>query len=490
MQTLHVLRATSFKNGIFCATGLFVLAVFLLCGCSAGDQTGANAYQCFYDYAISKASQPTFDARLFWSPDSSSQTGSATGNRLDVYVSVKKSRLNYEKQGSSYRASYVCVIRLIRNDENPVTKEIDRTIMENTYPGSNNNSYDAFLQSFAITSGKYRVEVSVGDEEAKWKTIRVYHVDIPETSGTNSVMGNILILARYDSTGNGRKITPFILSNVGLLPDTINFFTVVASKQSSLDSVFFFLYTLHRHGYNTINMNLGAYVNQQMGYDPCSHETDTVLIYNYSALVRLNKGYAFIFGAIPKPPIGNYLLKILARPELTSGNGANDTLSSKYYFHVYNQDFPDITDNPMEMVNSLNYIATINEIKKIVDVKTDSAIKTNLLNFWKDHGGYDKMARYYQTVGEANRFFTNNCIEGWRTPMGMFYIVCGPPDNVDCEGTWNERWSYIQSSSQNSMTIAFRLAKDTQDIDNRFYWVDNVYSTADLWDYYVAKWRY
>ena len=114
----------------------------------------------------------------------------------------------------------------------------------------------------------------------------------------------------------------------------------------------------------------------------------------------------------------------------------------------HNQDFPDITYNPMEMVNSLNYIATINEIKKFVDVKTDSGIKTNLQNFWKDHGGVRSNAQDIETVGEANRFFTNNCIEGWRTPMGMFYIVWGPSDNVDCEGTWNERWSYIQYLSR------------------------------------------
>ena len=484
MQTLNVLKATSFS------LTFLILAAFLLCGCSASNQTEINAYQCFYDYAISKAGQPTFDARLFWSPDSSSRTKSLTGNRLDVYVSIKKSRLNYAKQDSSFRASYVCTIRLIKNGEDLVTKEFDRTIRQNTYPGLNDNSYDAFLQSFPVESGECRVEVSVSDEESKLKAIKVYQVNIPETSNANSVMGDILFLARYDRLGGGRKITPFILSNVGLLADTISFFTVVAAKAASLDSVSFFLYTLRRDVRNTINMNLQAYVNQQMRYDPCSYGTDTILVYKYSTVAKLNEGYTFIFGAIPKPPIGDYLLKVLARPEAFNETDANDILISKFYFHVYNQGFPGITDDLMEMVNSLNYIAATSEIKKIVEVKTDSAIKANLLNFWKDHGGYDKMARYYQRVGEANRFFTNNCIEGWKTPMGMFYIVCGPPDNVECEGMWDERWAYIQSSAQSSMTIAFRLGKETQNIDDRVYGIENIYSTADLWDYYVNEWRY
>ncbi len=165
-------------------------------------------------------------------------------------------------------------------------------------------------------------------------------------------------------------------------------------------------------------------------------------------------------------------------------------MASTLSFHVYNRNFPDISDDILEMIGSLNYIALPNEMKKIVAVQTDSAIRVNLLAYWKDHGGYDKMARYYRRVGDANRFFSSNCIEGWRTPMGMFYVVCGPPDNVDCEGAWSENWSYVQSSMQATMTIAFRLARETENIDDRYYEIENVYSTTDLWDYYVNQWRY
>ncbi|MGO9482730.1 MAG: hypothetical protein ACLP05_13250, partial [Candidatus Kryptoniota bacterium] len=345
MQTLNALTATSFRGSTFCVSIILVLAAFVLSGCSAGNQTESNPYQCFYDYATSKASQPDFEAKLFWSPDSSLQDGSWIGKRLDVYVSVKKSSLNYLKQDSSFSASYVCTIRLTKNGENSVTKEIDRTIRQYSYPNLKANSYDAFLQSVPVTSGDYRVEISVGDEEARWKAVKVYEVDIPATSNVNSVMSDILLLARYDTVGGVRKIKPFILSNAGLLPDTISFFTLVASKKLSVDSVSFLLYSLHKRVNNLINMNLQTYINQQMINDPCSYETDTILVYEYSTAVRLSQGYTFIFGAIPKPPIGNYLLKVFARPEAISESDTGDTSISKLYFHVYNQDFPDVTDD-------------------------------------------------------------------------------------------------------------------------------------------------
>jgi GWxTD domain-containing protein len=483
------------SNCIVSAITLLALLIGLgLFGCASSNQTGGNPYQCFYDYAISKSSRPSFDATLFWSPDSMV----STGNRLDVYVSVKKARLNFEKENdSSFRASYVCTIRLDKvgehmggQEDSVISKEIDRTLRQKNYPGSNDNSYDAFMQSFAVSDGEYRVSISISDDQGRWKNSKIYNIVIPNTSNMNTVMGDILLLARYDSLDAGRKITPFILSNAGLLSDTIHFFTVVSSKISCADSIFFYLFGLRNHVNYSVDMNFMAYLNQQTRYDPCSYGVDTVLIYRYSSVSQLNAGYTFIFGTIPKPPMGRYLLKIFVRPNAVSGSNSNDELGSQFLFHVYNQSFPEITDNLVEMVNSLHYIAAPNEIKKILLGRSDSLIKMNLLSFWKDHGGYDKMERYYRRVGEANRFFTNDCVEGWKTPMGMFFVVCGPPDNVECTGAWDEKWSYIQPSTQNYMTINFRLANNAQNIDDRFYGIENIYSTADLWDYYVNQWRY
>ncbi|MCL4509994.1 MAG: GWxTD domain-containing protein [Bacteroidetes bacterium] len=465
MPTSSVFKATSFS--------LALAAVFILEGCGASGET--ELYQCYYTYETSKSSLPGFEARLFYSPDSA-------GQRLDVYVSVKESRLKYERQGDIYRASYISSVRLVQKEQVPITKEVSRVIKRNSYPEDLDNSYDAFLVSFNVKPGEYSVEVSVNDEESKQKAVRIYDLTVPDISDKKLALSDILLLARYDTSGQSRKITPFIMSNAGLLPDTIKFFTVVSSKNPSVDSIFFYLYKLRSRDYYFPNFSVQTFSNQPSTYDPCSEKKDTVLIYSYWTTASLNRGNSFVFGVVPKPPVGNYLLKVAAKDE------SKDSAMALLDFQVRTKNFPDISDDLPEMVSSLNYIASSYELKKIVEAKTDSAVKGNLLKFWKDRGGYDKMVQYYHRVAQANQYFAN-CVDGWKTPMGMFYIVCGPPDYVECQGAWNEKWVYSEPSTQSSMMVVFRLTRETINPDDRFYRIDRVYSNADMWGYYVNKWR-
>jgi len=463
------------RDGRRNAFTILASAALMLSGCSSSNQTETTSYQCYYDYVNSKAALPEFDGRLFWSPDSA-------GARLDVYVSVRESRLKYGRENNSFIASYSCVVLLSGNGGAPISKEIDRNVILASYPEADQNSFDAFLVSFPIKSGEHNVQISVTDNGSRQKASRFYTINVPDVVDKPLVLSDIMLLARYDSLVQGRKITPFILSNVGLLPDTLKFFTVLSSKKSSEDSLFIFAYRIINKEPNvpTFNVQMSAY--QPMAYNPCGNDVDTVLVYRHSTAIDSKEGLSFVFGSLPKPPPGNFLLKVSAT------NNLGDSATTSLKFQVHDKDFPKISDNLHDMVNSLNYIAAGVEIKKILSEKTDSSVKANLITFWKDHGGLAKMVQYYQRVSLANQLFTS-CLEGWKTPMGMYLIVCGSPDYVECVGEWDERWSYYQSSSQNSMTVIFRLAQETPNIGDRFYRIEQVYSTVDLWDYYVNQWR-
>jgi GWxTD domain-containing protein len=452
---------------------LFAGLLLVLQSCSSSNQTETTAYQSYYDYVNAKAALPDFNCKLFWSPDSS-------GPRLDVYVSVKESRLRYNRDSNSFSASYTCLVRLSGNVT--LSKEIDRKVVLSAYPGPDQNSYDAFFISIPINVGEHSVQISVTDNESKQRASKSYSIEIPEIFGRPIVLGDIMFLARYDSLGQGKKITPFILSNVGFLSDTLKFFTVISSKNYSRSSLFFYVYRLLSKEPNVPAFNVQMSAYQPMSYNPCGEDIDTILVYQHSAISSFNEGISFVFGSVPNEPPGNFLLKVLAKDD--SNNSAIATLK----FQVHGKNFPAVSDNLRDMVSSLSYIAATSEIKKITAGRSDSSMGANLITFWKEHGGLAKMAQYYQRVGLANQLFTS-CIEGWRTPMGMYYIVCGAPDNVESEGEWDERWNYYQSSNQNSMTIVFRLAQETLNIEDRFYRTEQVYSNADLWDYYVNQWR-
>jgi len=475
-----IMRGRIFRYLVLSALVFFV-ASFSECSSSSQSET-TPSYQCYYDYVNTKVALPQFDARLFWSPDSSDF-------RLDAYVSVKESRLRYDRDSNLFVASYTCSIRLTGKEESATSKEIDRKVVLQNYPKPDQNSYDAFLVSFPIKSGNHEVQIGIVDNESKARSSRTYSVEVPEMSNKPLVLSDIMLLARMDpagtrsdSAGQGRKITPFILSNVGLLPDTLKFFTILSQKNGADDSLSIYVYRLRSREINLPTFNVQMFAYQSTPYNPCGEDMDTMLVYQHAASSAFKAGTSYIFGSVPKPASGNYLLKVVV-----SDNGG-DSATSTMKFQVHDKNFPQIADDFPTMINSLNYIAASSDIKNIVAGRTDSSIKANLVTFWKEHGGLNKMVQYYQRVSQANQLFTS-CIEGWRTPMGIYFIVCGAPDDVECEGAWDEKWSYYQSSTQASMTIVFRLAQETANIEDRFYRIDQVYSNADLWDYYINQWR-
>ena len=68
--------------------------------------------------------------------------------------------------------------------------------------------------------------------------------------------------------------------------------------------------------------------------------------------------------------------------------------------------------------------------------------------------------RYYRRVKEANAMFTGYK-EGWKTDMGMIYIVFGPPDEVFKKSS-QEVWRYTKLPGL--PTVSFTFAQ----IDNIF----------------------
>ncbi|MFW6348738.1 MAG: GWxTD domain-containing protein, partial [Cyclonatronaceae bacterium] len=77
------------------------------------------------------------------------------------------------------------------------------------------------------------------------------------------------------------------------------------------------------------------------------------------------------------------------------------------------------------------------------------------------------MALYYQRVVEANMQFTS-FKEGWKTDMGMVYIIFGPPWYVDRRGQ-NIRWTYGYDTNDPRRTFDFYRAR----MDTRRFPFDN-----------------
>jgi len=88
-----------------------------------------------------------------------------------------------------------------------------------------------------------------------------------------------------------------------------------------------------------------------------------------------------------------------------------------------------------EAIDQMRYILTADEQRQLS--KSRKGEKEKLFyQFWKerdpspDTNGNELMDQFYVRVAYANEHFTSFA-PGWRTDMGMIYILFGPPDDVE-----------------------------------------------------------
>ena len=150
------------------------------------------------------------------------------------------------------------------------------------------------------------------------------------------------------------------------------------------------------------------------------------------------------------------------------------------------QYFPKVLSHA-QMIAATRFIMNKDEYQKMINTNDK---QTAINTFWLTLGGGEDRAkelikRYYNRVQDANSFFTSH-IEGWKTDMGMIYIVFGPP-NKTYKTQQMETWVYGNEGAPNSATFRFEKISNPFS-DNNFKLIRNV-SYKDPWYIAVNNWR-
>ena len=121
---------------------------------------------------------------------------------------------------------------------------------------------------------------------------------------------------------------------------------------------------------------------------------------------------------------GNYRLSLeLMEPEVRENKQSRD-------FSIRNQRYPNIRSLD-EMVKALRYIAYPDEYSMLRSKTPDSLLHDAFDGFWIDLYGNKQKAQnmlstYVSRLEEANQLFPSYK-EGWKTDMGMIYVLFGRP---------------------------------------------------------------
>jgi GWxTD domain-containing protein len=152
-------------------------------------------------------------------------------------------------------------------------------------------------------------------------------------------------------------------------------------------------------------------------------------------------------------PIGDYRLFVRARD--THSTEEDQSLATTNRIVVVRwQGLPRSIKDMDLAIEQVRYIAKDNEFSLLKDAKNADEKQERFIEFWKKRDPNpntprnEKMEDYYARVEYANKHFSHY-IDGWRTDMGMIYIIFGAPNNVDrhpfeVDSKPYEIWAYYE----------------------------------------------
>jgi GWxTD domain-containing protein len=352
------------------------------------------------------------------------------GCRLDVYVQVGYDNLTFVAEDGRYSAHYELTIDLSDSAGSPVSEKTwNEQIKEISFNESvSSTAYALHQHSFALKPGKYTVTCLVEDLEAKTtkKAVRTCHVR--DFATAQVAMSDIMLLSRVTLNGQKRTIAPSVSPNVGNIPESFNIFFQVYNR-GSRDSLRFkaFVYSAQ---------------------EQVVLQTDTVQ--------QVQPGKNDILLRVPHTSLslGDYALSVRAyRTDMAHGPADPSLAVSNRGIIVRWRGMPHSLKDIDTAIDQLRYVASSPELDEMKNAETIEAKQKLFLDFWKKRDPNpntprnEKMEMYYARVDYANKHFAKYR-EGWKTDMGMVFIMLGPPSSVDrhpfeVDSKPYETWSYF-----------------------------------------------
>lgn len=356
-----------------------------------------------------------------------------TRSRVDIYVEIPLKNMEFKKAksgGTGYVAKFDLNIDVLDKDQNVIYNNVSKEEVTTRETGQEYLSQNAQIltRNLFLPPGEYEVKVSVYEQGTKSKSEKNKKVTVADYYTPPLSISDVMIVSRF-STDDGKKtITPDVARNVAIV-----------------DTFYLFYYVYRNNDDQKVDVSCRI-------IDP---ENKEVFVKN--EVIDFTTGLAFqnqVFMAVPTGELGYGKYKI----EITAAS-SNYNVTSDSYFENVSTDFPVPLKDIGDLIEQLQYIAKDDELDFMRDGKDDAERQRRFLDFWKkkDPSPNTKrnevMQEYYKRLATANKMFKNTYMPGWKTDMGMVFIIFGPPNNIDrhpydMDSKPYEVWDYYQDNKQ------------------------------------------
>ncbi|MBP1654135.1 MAG: hypothetical protein H6Q28_691, partial [Bacteroidetes bacterium] len=263
---------------------------------------------------------------------------------------------------------------------------------------------------FTVKPGRYIVAASVRDNETKTLRRRVRRLLVSDYRVAPLALSDILLVSRITERAGKKAMVPNVSGNVGALPEAF-FAYLEAYNRLQVDTLKIVTNVVAEKGENKLQVDTAIAMRPGRNEFLLRIPHGTLTLGDYRLLVR-----AYSPDSAELDP--NAYLATTDRPLL-----------------VRWQYFPVGVTNLDIAIAQVRYIARDNEFDVLEEAQTEDEKQAKLLEFWKRRDPNpnternERMEEYYRRADYANKHFQHHR-EGWRTDMGMVYMMFGPPSDV------------------------------------------------------------
>lgn len=322
--------------------------------------------------------------------------------RVDIFLQVPYSNLQFIKSPKGFSAEYTVTLIFYDEDKDNIILERlwnEEISADNFVKASSSKNFKFSYRSFELPPEDYILSCNVLDKDSKKDFTLEAKIKVDEFNEEIQFSDIIFISSERDGQ---------------IIPNVSNTF-------SSADSSLYFYFEIYSEKEQTVSLEFEIENKEE---EVLKKETS-----NYDLVKGANQIKQSMDAT--KASLGIYKLSIKAKNE--DGDvlaGMSKSFLSKIY------GFPAAITDLEKAVEQMIYIANNDEIYEIQEAGEYEAILAKFKEFWKTKDPSPNTAEnevlfeYYRRIAYANKHF-KHYFDGWKTDMGMIYIVLGPPNNVE-----------------------------------------------------------
>ena len=403
---------------------LFIMAVT----CNLFSQQGRRHY-----HSDTTDSFFNFDALNFY-------TSEGTKSRVDIYVEVPFSKLDFKKSknaGAKFASDFDLTVDIRDNSNKSAYFNVSKEEISANETGTEylSNNSQVITKNVFLPPGDYTVHINLFEQSTKRSQEKIQLITVKDFTAKPLTISDIMVVSALTESNGKKFITPDVTRNAGLV-DTFYLFFYTYDNSSILDNT---------------NKEIPLDVTCRI-FGPDKKE-----VYSSKQSVDRSKASGIQNQVIFSVPFSGYALGLYSI-EVNAAAGT-ETSSAGSWFKNQNLDFPMDLANIDELIDQLQYIAKHEEVEYIKAGSTVQEKQKRFLEFWKakDPTPLTKknevMMAYYQRLNYANQHFSTPYTKGWRSDMGMVYIIFGMPSNIDrhpydMDTKPYEVWDYYEVNRQ------------------------------------------